>query len=118
MSFFGVFILLMVLGGLVLLVLYSLLAMAAKGDEYDEYLDQLELEQYPVREYAPPLTKTPKGENQRISVCRPPPICPTVAPPKLGFSSNVESAKTLVGVLRLRFPLIRQDSGLRWGKPG
>ena len=115
MSFFGVCILLMVLGGLALLVLYSLLTMAAKGDEY---LDQLELEQYPVREYAPPLTKTPKGENQRTSVCRPPPICPTVAPPKLGFSSNVESAKTLVGVLRLRFPLIRQDSGLRWGKPG
>jgi hypothetical protein len=115
MSFFGVFILLMVLGGLVLLVLYSLLAMAAKGDEYDEYLDQLELEQYPVREYAP---LSPKGENQRTSVCRPPPICPTVTPPKLGFSSNVESAKTLVGVRRLRFPLIRQGPGLRWGKPG
>ena len=39
MSFLGRFILVMVLGGLVLLVLYSLLAMAAKGDEY---LDQLE----------------------------------------------------------------------------
>jgi len=65
MSFFGVFILVMVLGGLALLVLYSLLAMAAKGDEY---LDQLELEQYRVREYAPPLTKTRKGENQRTSL--------------------------------------------------
>jgi hypothetical protein len=67
MSFFGVCILLMVLGGLVLLVLYSLLAMAAKGDEYDEYLDQLELEQYPVREYAPPLVKRGKSKNIRVS---------------------------------------------------
>ena len=68
MSFFyGVFILGVVLGGLVLLVLYSLLAMAAKGDEYDEYLDQLELEQYPVREYAPPLAKRGKSENIRVS---------------------------------------------------
>ena len=39
MSFFGGFTLVMVLGGLALLVLYSLLAMAGKGDEY---LDQLE----------------------------------------------------------------------------
>jgi len=69
MSFFGVFILVMVLGGLALLVLYSLLAMAAKGDEYDEYLDQLELEQYRVREYAPPLTKTQKrGKSKNIRV--------------------------------------------------
>ena len=67
MSFFGVVILVMVLGGLALLVLYSLLAMAAKGDEYDEYLDQLELEQYPVREYAPPLTKRGKSKNIRVS---------------------------------------------------
>jgi len=64
MSFFGVFILVMVLGGLALLVLYSLLAMAAKGDEY---LDQLELEQYRVREYAPPLMKRGKSENIRVS---------------------------------------------------
>jgi len=64
MSFFGVFILVMVLGGLALLVLYSLLAMAAKGDEY---LDQLELEQYRVREYAPPLTKKGKSVNIRVS---------------------------------------------------
>ena len=40
MSFFGRFTLVMALGGLALLVLYSLLAMAGKGDEY---LDQLEL---------------------------------------------------------------------------
>jgi hypothetical protein len=70
MSFFGVFILVMVLGGLALLVLYSLLAMAAKGDEYDAYWDQLELEQYRVREYAPPAhenTKRGKSENLRVS---------------------------------------------------
>ncbi len=42
MSFLGRFILVMVLGGLVVLVPYSLLAMAAKSAEY---LDQLELEQ-------------------------------------------------------------------------
>ena len=64
MSSFGVFILVMVLGGLALLVIYSMLAMAAKGDEY---LDQLELAQYRVREYAPPLTKRGKSENIRVS---------------------------------------------------
>jgi len=64
MSSFGVFILVMVLGGLALLVIYSMLAMAAKGDEY---LDQLELEQYRVREYAPPLTKRGKSVNIRVS---------------------------------------------------
>jgi len=64
MSSFGVFILVMVLGGLALLVIYSMLAMAAKGDEY---LDQLELEQYRVREYAPPFTKKGKSVNIRVS---------------------------------------------------
>ena len=64
MSSFGVFILVMMLGGLALLVIYSMLAMAAKGDEY---LDQLELEQYRVREYAPPLTKKGKSVNIRVS---------------------------------------------------
>ena len=64
MSSVGVFILVMVLGGLALLVIYSMLAMAAKGDEY---LDQLELEQYRVREYAPPLTKKGKSVNIRVS---------------------------------------------------
>ena len=54
----------MVMGGLALLVLYSLLAMAAKSNEY---LDQLELEQYPVREYAPPLAKRGKSKNIRVS---------------------------------------------------
>jgi len=62
--FYGVFIIGVVLGGLVLLVLYSLLAMAQKGEEY---LDQLELEQYRVREYAPSLTKKGKSENIRVS---------------------------------------------------
>jgi hypothetical protein len=42
MSFLVGSILIMVLGGLTLMVIYSLLAMAAKDDEY---LDQLELEQ-------------------------------------------------------------------------
>ena len=63
--FYGVCILGVVLSGLVLLVLYSLMAMAARVDRYE---DQLELEQYRVREYAPPLTKTRKGENQRTSL--------------------------------------------------
>jgi hypothetical protein len=58
--FFGVFILGMVLGGLVLLVLFSLLAMAQKGDEA---LDQLELEMLQTQEYAPPLIKRAKSEN-------------------------------------------------------
>ena len=62
--FYGVFILGVVLGGLVLLVLYCLLAMAAKDNEY---LDQLELEHYRVREYAPPLMKRGKSENIRVS---------------------------------------------------
>jgi hypothetical protein len=61
--FYGVFILGVVLSGLVLLVLYSLLAMAQKGDEF---LDQLELEQHRAREYAPPLTK--KGDAENVCV--------------------------------------------------
>ena len=67
MSSFGVFILVMVLGGLALLVIYSMLAMAAKGDEDDAYWDQLALEQYRVREYAPPFTKKGKSVNIRVS---------------------------------------------------
>ena len=62
--FYGVCILGVVLGGLVLLVLYSLMAMAARVDRYE---DQLELEQYRVREYAPPLTKKGKSVNIRVS---------------------------------------------------
>ena len=63
--FYGVYILGVVLGGLVLLVIFSLLAMAQKGDEY---LEKLELEMLQAQEYAPPLTKTRKGENQRTSL--------------------------------------------------
>jgi hypothetical protein len=58
--FYGVVILGMVLGGLVLLVLYSLLAMAQKGDEF---YDQLEMEQPRAREYAPPVSKRVEPEN-------------------------------------------------------
>ena len=57
--FYGVFILGVVLSGLVLLVLYSLMAMAARVDRYE---DQLELEQYRVREYAPRSRKHEKGK--------------------------------------------------------
>jgi hypothetical protein len=58
--FYEVFILGVVLGGLVLLVLFSLLAMAPKGDES---LEQLELEMLQIQEYAPPLSQTEKSEN-------------------------------------------------------
>ena len=61
--FYGVCILGVVLGGLVLLVLYSLLAMAQKGDEC---LDQLELEMLKTHKYAPPLIKSEKSENLRV----------------------------------------------------
>ncbi|MDP1760683.1 MAG: hypothetical protein Q8L43_00485 [Deltaproteobacteria bacterium] len=61
--FYGVCILGVVLGGLVLLVLYSLLAMAQKGDEC---LDQLELEMLKTSKYAPPLIKSEKSENLRV----------------------------------------------------
>ena len=61
--FYGVFILGVVLGGLVLLVLYSLLVMAQRGDEC---LDQLELEMLKAYEYAPPRRKSGKSENLRV----------------------------------------------------
>ena len=110
--FYGVIILGIVLGGLVLLVLYSLLVMAKRGDEC---LDQLELEMLKSPEYAPPRIKS---EKSKTSVCRPPLICTTEAPPEFGFSSDVESAKTLVGVHRLRFASLHQDPGLWIGKAG
>ena len=62
--FYGVIILGIVLGGLVLLVLYSLLVMAQRGDEC---LDELELEILKSREYAPPHIKSEKSENLRVS---------------------------------------------------
>ena len=61
--FYGVIILGIVLGGLVLLVLYSLLVMAQRGDEC---LDQLELEMLKSPEYAPPRIKSEKSENLRV----------------------------------------------------
>ena len=61
--FYGVIILGIVLGGLVLLVLYSLLVMAQRGDEC---LDQLELEMLKPLEYAPPCIKSEESENLRV----------------------------------------------------
>ena len=58
--FFGVFILGVVLGGLVLLVILSLLAMAQKGDEA---LDQLELEMLQPKKHASPFKQKAKSEN-------------------------------------------------------
>jgi hypothetical protein len=61
--FYGVIILGIVLGGLVLLLLFSLLAMAQRGDEC---LDQLELEILKFPERAPPRIKSEKSENLRV----------------------------------------------------
>jgi hypothetical protein len=61
--FYGVIILGMVLGVVVLLLLVSLLAMAQKGDEC---LDRLELEIRKTFEYAPPLLKSEKSEDLRV----------------------------------------------------
>ena len=60
--FYGVYILGAVLGGLVLLVLYSLLVMAPKGDAC---LDQLEMEM--LKNYqAAYLIKSGKSENLHV----------------------------------------------------
>jgi hypothetical protein len=61
--FYGVIILGMVLGGLVLLVIFSLLVMAQRGDEC---LDQLELEMLKTLKSAPPRIKSEKSENLRM----------------------------------------------------
>jgi hypothetical protein len=58
--FYWVCILGVVLGGLVLLVFFSLLAMAQKGDEC---LDQLELEMLKTPQYAPPPIDSEKSGN-------------------------------------------------------
>ena len=63
--FYGVIILGIVLGGLVLLVLFSLLTLAQKGDEC---LDRLELEKRKLCEYAPPRIKSEKSEDLRVPV--------------------------------------------------
>jgi hypothetical protein len=61
--FYGVCILGAVLGGLVLLVLYSLLVMAQRGDQC---LDQLEMEMLKNHQAASPLVKSEKSENLRV----------------------------------------------------
>jgi hypothetical protein len=62
--FYGVCILGVVSGGLVLLVLYSLLVIAKRGDKRgDECLDQLELEMLKTHKYAPPRIRSEKSEN-------------------------------------------------------
>ena len=58
--FYGVVILGIVLGGLVLLVTFSLLVMARKGEEF---YDQLKMEPPLDREYAPPMSKKGQPEN-------------------------------------------------------
>ena len=62
--FYGVIILSIVLGGLVLLVLYSLLVMAKRGDAC---LDQLELEMLKSPEYAPPRIKSEKSADLSVA---------------------------------------------------
>ena len=62
--FYGVCILGAVLGGLVLLVLYSLLVMAQRGDAC---LDQLEMEILKGHNYASPLINSEKSENLGMS---------------------------------------------------
>jgi hypothetical protein len=61
--FYGVIILGIVLGGVVLLLLFSLLVMAQKGDECR---DQLEFEMYKTFEYAPPRLKSETSEDIRV----------------------------------------------------
>jgi hypothetical protein len=61
--FYGVYILGAVLGGMVLLVLYSLLVMAQRGDAG---LDQLEMEMLKNYQTASSLTKSGKSENLRV----------------------------------------------------
>jgi len=61
--FYGVCIFGAVLGGVVLLVLYSLLVMAQRGDAS---LDQLELEMIKNYQTASSLTNSGKSENLRV----------------------------------------------------
>jgi hypothetical protein len=63
--FYGVCILGTVLGGLVLLVLYSLLVMAKRGDEC---LDQLEMEMLEDYQAASSFIKSEKSENRGMPV--------------------------------------------------
>ena len=61
--FYGVCIIGAVLGGLVLLVLYSLLVMAQRGDQC---LDQLEMEMFNNHHAASPQITNEKSENLRV----------------------------------------------------
>lgn len=61
--FYGVCILGVILGGLVLLVLYSLLVMAQRGDAC---LDQLEMEMLKDNQASSHRTKSGKSENLRV----------------------------------------------------
>ena len=61
--FYGVCIIGAVLGGLVLLMLYSLLVMAQRGDAC---LDQLEREMFKNQQAAPPLNTSEKPKNLRV----------------------------------------------------
>jgi hypothetical protein len=61
--FYGVCILGVVLGGLVLLVLYSLLVMAQRGDAC---MDQMELEMLKNHQTASSRIKSGKSENLRV----------------------------------------------------
>ena len=61
--FYGVCILGAVLGGLVLLVLYSLLVMAQRGDAC---LDQLEMEMLKNHQAASSRIKSGKSKNLRV----------------------------------------------------
>jgi hypothetical protein len=63
--FYGLCILGAVLGGLVLLVLYSMLVMAQRGDEC---LHQLELEMLKKHKDAPSFSISGKSENLPVSV--------------------------------------------------
>jgi hypothetical protein len=63
--FYGVCILGAVLGGLVLLVLYSLLVMAQRGDAC---LDQLEMEMLKNHQAVSPLIKSEKSKNLGMPV--------------------------------------------------
>jgi hypothetical protein len=61
--FYGVFILSVMLGGLLLLMLFSLLVMARRSDEF---LDPIELEMLKFLNCAPPRIKGEKSENIRV----------------------------------------------------
>ena len=60
---YGVYILGAVLCGLVLLVLYSLLVMAQRGDAY---LDQMEIEMLKNHQAPSPIIKSRKSDNLRV----------------------------------------------------